>query len=229
VGGRNIYPITWKDIKKTGDEYFSTFNNKNIGFVMNNIDILSKQGEEVCKMFKYNSNGKDICFNKKITKIQEIQNPHAFHAYHKQAVLLSENSEITNTDDVFQAANEKIMKHGTKTTNPIDIIGGADGLDFRYSDYGFYGRANYTSENSSYVHNNSYRFDTSDKEAQMLMVRVLAGKIYDIPSRKEEHKKLKHPPSGYNSVRGYVTESDVAIMVYETKMAYPSYLITYEK
>lgn len=73
----------------------------------------------------------------------------------------------------------------------------------------------------------------------MLLVRVAAGKINEqtVDGRMAgPHRTLKMPPAGFHSVRGnvggsgsYVDLRYMALMVYQTVTAYPSYLITYRK
>ena len=123
------------------------------------------------------------------------------------------------------------MKHGTSTINPEIIASGAYGIDSRYSKSGFYGSAAYTAEDSIYSHD--FRYNKNNILAQMFIVRVAAGKIYDaenifINNDKEKYINMIHPPIGYDSVRGFVTPDNKAIMVYQPEFTYPEYLITYE-
>ncbi|RYH31394.1 NYN domain-containing protein [archaeon] len=167
-------------------------------------------------------------FLKNIARIQRVQNPSAWAAYYNRVKLLAAKNTTRGADEsVFAKANEHWMKHGTRTMDPTIIAKGDSGLDYRYCDAGLFGRAAYTADDAQY--SDSYRYTLPDGKAQMFLVRVAAGNIFEVSVRTEAHKGLRTPPEGHHSIRGPVTETHKAIMVYQTDQAYPAYLITYEK
>lgn len=169
-----------------------------------------------------------IMFTNKLLRVQRVQNPMAWTAYYNRVRQLASRSRRPRraNETVFIRANEWIMKHGTRGTSPAVICESRCGLNFQYSDGGFFGRAAYTAEDASYSH--GYRYHYPDGSAQMLLVRVAAGVVYEVQQRTAAHEKLREPPQGFDSVRGYVTGREKAIMVYQTDSAYPAYLITYQ-
>jgi len=169
-------------------------------------------------------------FKKKITQIQRVQNPKAWAAYYSKVKQLAARNVECDHPDVFLRANERWMKHGSGGADPAIISEHEYGLDCRYSgDRCYYGRAAYTAEDVEY--SDSYRYNIPGTNlSQIFLVRVAAGRIKEVEQRTAEHKEWKHPPSGYNSVRGDVRNGEnMAIMVYQPEQAYPCYLITYEQ
>ena len=73
--------------------------------------------------------------------------------------------------------NEMWLIHGTSKTNPDEICK-ERGIDFHYAEAGYFGRATYFSEFTSYSHS-SYRYDVPGQPgvAQLLLVRVAAGLV----------------------------------------------------
>jgi hypothetical protein len=165
--------------------------------------------------------------------VKRIQNPVAWAAYHSRVRLTASMISSDSTGSVFHRANEWVMKHGTLRTDPEEVVRSAAGIDSRYAgDNLFFGKAAYTAEDAEYSHAYAYRVpDSNGGVRQMLLVRVAAGRIHEIQDRKEEHKQIKTPPSGFHSVRGNVSQNAprrMAIMVYQPDTAYPSYLLTYK-
>jgi hypothetical protein len=92
-----------------------------------------------------------------------------------------------------------------------------------------HGKGAYTAEDAVYSHD--YRHNIGSGEAQMLLVRVAAGRIFDIAERREEHKAIKTPPTGHDSVRGNVSTKAVpyqSIILYQPDSTYPAYVLTYD-
>lgn len=99
------------------------------------------------------------------------------------------------------------------------------GFDPRYSGVGMFGVAYYFAERALYS-DTGYRYNVPGvaNEAQMFLARIVAGKVEHRPA----DSKIKHPSPGFDSVRGLVRSPDFyAYMLYETRMSYPAYLITY--
>lgn len=168
-------------------------------------------------------------FRKKIARIERLQNPSAWAAYYSRVKRLAgKNPSKGDSESLFAQANEHWMKHGTRSMDPAIIAKGDSGLDYRYCDAGYFGRAAYTADDAQYC-DGAYSYSLPDGKAQMFLVRVAAGNIHEYKVRTEAHRSLRTPPDGCDSVRGPVTETNKAIMVYQTEQAYPAYLITYEK
>jgi hypothetical protein len=53
-----------------------------------------------------------------------------------------------------------MVYHGTRKTNPDEIIMGEEGFDMRYSAEGLWGRAVYFAVNASYSNDYSYELET---------------------------------------------------------------------
>lgn len=174
----------------------------------------------------------DNGFSAELLRVERVQNVLAWQAYYSRVQLLASRNTAKNPvgKSIFAKANEKWLKHGTRTTDPKIIYSADQGLDFRYSGLGLFGIAAYSAEDAKYSHGYSF---TSGVDAsggttnQMFLVRVAAGKVFEVATRTEEHRKLVVPPVGFDSVLGYVSAKHKAIMVYQTDSAYPAYLLTY--
>jgi O-acetyl-ADP-ribose deacetylase (regulator of RNase III) len=170
-------------------------------------------------------------FNKKVVKVDRIQNPKAYAAYYTKLLFLASKSN-NRTGTLTEKANEKIMKHGTRNTEPSEIYKNDYGLDHKYSaaEGNYYGQAAYTAEDAEYSHSYRYNIPGSKPQlSQILLVRVAAGNIFEVKQRTAEHTKWKRAPPGFDTVRGDVRDGNhFAIMVYSAEYAYPDYLVTYE-
>ncbi len=164
----------------------------------------------------------------KLVKVQRVQNVAAWDGYYLKVKILASSNRDAVSKDLFKRANERWMKHGTRNTEPQKLFDHHRGLDYAYvSENCFFGSAGYTAEDAAYSH--LYRYNVpGGKLAQMFLVRVAAGKIQEIAVRTEEHRQMKHPDKGFDTVRGDVSGGMMAIMVYEPYLAYPAYLLTYE-
>ena len=170
-------------------------------------------------------------FIKEIEKIQLVQNYLAYEAFYNKSKLLSNRNKSAPADATMEErANQRWMKHATGITDPDVIARCPEGLDFRYCREGMFGIAAYTAELSEYSHLKEYRHELADGiHAQMFLVRVTAGRIFEVEAYDEKYKKDVKPPEGFDSVRGPVRGDFKALMVYNTDQAYPAYLITYKK
>lgn len=98
-----------------------------------------------------------------------------------------------------------------------------------YSTSGMWGIGTYFAYNASYSCG-SYAYRLPNGQQQVFFAQVLTGEAYDCPS----DGSLRRPPkknegsSGlrYNSVSG-VTGGSKVYIVYENRVAYPTYLITF--
>ena len=129
------------------------------------------------------------------------------------------------------------MKHGTRHADPSVIWqSGATstntfGIDPRYCDSGFFGRAAYFAYDTVYSDGYSHRLPSGER--QMLLVWVTAGRVEDRSVRPRDNARdrvLRHPQPTFHSIKGRVTEPpnrQDAIMIYELHQSYPAYLVTY--
>jgi len=124
---------------------------------------------------------------------------------------------------------EMELFHGTRATLPSEVYNGEYGFDMTYSTSGMWGIGTYFAQNASYSCT-SYAYSLPNGKRQVFFAQVLTGDVHDCPS----DGSLRRPPkknestSGlrYNSVSG-VTGGSKVYIVYENRVAYPTYLITF--
>ena len=163
-------------------------------------------------------------WQKQILKVERVHNPVAWSAYFARRKHLAAIDR--NKDHGY---NEVWMKHGTGSTDPMKLCECEVGLDFRYCQSGYFGRAAYTAENTCYS-DNGYQYNNGDGTSSMILCRVAAGTIWDRRYEAGVTQSLTNPPPGYDSIRGDVdtAQGHYAIMVYSMDQAYPAYLVTYK-
>jgi hypothetical protein len=172
--------------------------------------------------------------------VHRVQNSTAWASYYSRVKLMAHSYDVLNAESAeavdpdasqFTRANEWTMKHGTRGTDPSVIYESDSGIDMRFSDgVNYFGKAAYTAEDAIYSHNYAYKVPGSDNVRQMLLVRIVAGVIHEVPidGRTKAHQNWVTPPKGFQSVRGPVNAANsMAIMVYQPDHCYPSYLLTY--
>ena len=142
-----------------------------------------------------------------IKKIERIQQYSRFRSYALKRMDI-EMKPYNNGDP-----NEIWAWHGTRSTDPQLII--TNGFDPRYSRAGSLGEAAYFSTQASYSAG-SYRSTNSSGDYQVFFVTVTLGRVH------EGSHKGKVQPSGFDSVQNGHMHT-----VYETNMAYPHYLVTF--
>jgi O-acetyl-ADP-ribose deacetylase (regulator of RNase III) len=166
---------------------------------------------------------KDIFFQGKpitatITKIERVQNVDLYRNYTKTKQEIARR----NRGD----ANEIILKHGTKGTDPINIWNSTYGFDFRHAkESSFYGRGSYFTDDVSYAKRYAFKVQEPNIK-QIFLARVAAGKHEE---RSERDESIKTPIQGCDSVRGPITPtgSVYAVVVYTLRQSYPEYLVTF--
>ena len=136
--------------------------------------------------------------------------------------------------DGNRVLGEKLLFHGTRSTDPEKIYAGMSSFDPQYSQSGMWGRGCYFAENASYSDGFSWHVERSDGLQKMLMACVLTGRSYT----SEAPRSFVEPPPfherrggiihHYDSVNGITGGSKVYI-TYKHNKAYPAYLITYKK
>ena len=160
----------------------------------------------------------------KIDKIERVQNWRMWSHYAFRRRELTK--ELHNMPNI---QIERELFHGTKNTQPSEIYSGEYGFDMTFCTSGSWGIGTYFAQNASYSCS-SYAFELSSGKRQVFLAQVLTGDVYNSPS----DSSLRRPPkknesvSGlrYNSVSGDGGGSRIYI-VYENRVAYPTYLITF--
>lgn len=176
----------------------------------------SREYQDVCHRFMVRPDGSAPAFPNAVLSVERVQNPMAYASYDKEKNIIAAKARNKGNP------NELWMKHGTNLTDPVAIISGEIGLDFRYCEKGLFGRGTYLAEDAAYSAR-LFAYKESPTAHKMLLVRVAAGTIFD----SQQNGSLKHPPSGYDSVRGVVATDNKAVIVYNVSQVYPAYLITY--
>ena len=100
------------------------------------------------------------------------------------------------------------------------------GIDPIFGDSGMYGPGSYFAEETAYSHAGGYVYDAADGAKEILLVRVLAGRV-DV--RTTADSSIRTPNPGCHSVKGPVRGSQQAYIVYEPHRSYPEYIVTYKK
>ena len=160
---------------------------------------------------------------RRIVRIERIQNRPLWCKYNDCSRRMMKTNE--------GKLGQKMLFHGTRTTNPEKIYKGSASFDMTFSQQGMWGKGNYFAVNASY--SDTYAHRESPYE-QMLLAYVLTGFSYT----SHANSLLTRPPlrSGtvgdntvqhqYDSINGCTLGSTVYI-TYENDKAYPAYLITY--
>ena len=123
--------------------------------------------------------------------------------------------------------NEKMLFHGTGSTQPRNIYRSEHGFDFRFSrETCLWGKGAYFAEKASYSAG-SYCWREGNY-SQILVAYVLTG--HSAETRQDS--RLTMPPlklsseERYDSVHG-VTGSTTIYIVYDHDKSYPAYLVTF--
>lgn len=128
-------------------------------------------------------------------------------------------------------ANEIEVFHGCRGTNPVEIYGGEDGFDMRFSATGMWGPGIYFAANASYsLH---YSSSTPEGYKQFFLARAAAGAIHTCAASSTYRlPPVKPSASGQFATERYdcnsgTTQGSVVYIFYQNCMAYPFYFITY--
>jgi hypothetical protein len=168
--------------------------------------------------------------NAELLKLQRCQIRHLWRSYKNRRELIQLKSGNATT-------NEKLLWHGTSSTNPTDVLRSEDGLDHRFSAKGFYGTGIYGAEKASYSHSYTYRVGTVDSKPdcrQMLLCKFVLGEHKDYGMQTDNELRLPPLKPGsvevrYDSVRGGPHSGSTMHIVYSNDRVYPEYLVTYCK
>ena len=192
------------------------FDASKIGMELKLVASGSLEYQEVCHRFMLRPDDSPPAFPNAVLSVERVQNPMAYASYDKEKKVIAAKGRNKGNP------NELWMKHGTNLSDPVAIISGEIGLDFRYCEKGLFGRGTYLAEDAAYSAR-LFAYKKSSTAHQMLLVRVAAGTIFE----SQQNGSLKHPPSGYDSVSGVVATDNKAVIVYNVSQCYPAYLITY--
>ncbi|CAF2647099.1 unnamed protein product [Rotaria sp. Silwood2] len=167
---------------------------------------------------------KETMASVKIDKIERVQNVRMWRHYaFRHLELKKELNHMPNLQIEME------LFHGTRATLPSEIYNGEYGFDMTYSTSGMWGIGTYFAKNASYSCN-GYDYKLPNGKRQVFLAQVLTGDVHDCKS----DPSLRRPPKKnetkcglrYNSVSGDTGGSKVYI-VYENRVAYPTYLITF--
>jgi len=155
-----------------------------------------------------------------------IQNKRLWERYCNQKTdLTRENEGDISELDLF---------HGTFLTDPIKIYQGKIGFDIQFSNKGMWGYGIYFAVNA-HMSYDQYGYTTPEKKKQIILAKVLAGKVDKCAPNSELFRpgllpnyKGEHVDARFDSCSGYHSggKSDIYIL-YDNDRAYPSYLITF--
>ncbi len=162
----------------------------------------------------------------KIDKIERVQNLRVWNHYAFRRRMLQQQ-----LIDKPNLQIEMELFYGTRETHPNEIYNGEYGFDVAFSAGGLWGTGICFSMNASDSCQN-YSYQLPNGKRQVFLAQVLTGEVCDY---KDKHDQtLRRPPrknesiSGgrYNSVSG-VTGGDQVYIVYENRVSYPTFLITF--
>ncbi|CAM2716667.1 unnamed protein product [Rotaria socialis] len=166
--------------------------------------------------------------NVKIDKIERVQNLRLWNHYALRRRILQQ--ELSNKPNL---QIEMELFHGTRAAPPKEIYNGEYGFDMTFCTSGLWGLGTYFAMNASYSCQ-SYSYQLPNGKRQVFLAQVLTGEVFDYKGKNDQ--TLRRPPkknesiseTRYNSVAGETGGSKVYI-VYENRVAYPTFLITYSQ
>lgn len=161
----------------------------------------------------------------RIVRIERIQNKVLWENYQQRKKRLE---KVVHARDI-----EKLLFHGTSTTEPEKIYAGEVGFDMRMSAHGMWGEGCYFAVNASYSIGYAHRL--SSGMSQLLVARVLTGgATHDdrqrgkvLPTRTSSDRVKGQIERQYTCVRAFTGGSEIYVTK-ENSYAYPEYLITFQ-
>lgn len=159
--------------------------------------------------------------NIEIEEIQRVQNLLAYQRYYIAKTQI--------TRDGVVEANEKLLFHGTRNTNPGAILSSQDGFDCRLaSNQNLWGPGAYFAEDLSYVDPYGFRCSTSSK--QVIIASVIIGNSFDFGTT--TNPTLTKPPMDiylnrrFDSITG-ITRNARIYAVFDSAQCCPRYVVKY--
>merc|ERR1712137_67133 len=157
-----------------------------------------------------------------IEKLYRVQNLLIWEKYCTERKRMMITSNETSIE-------EKLLFHGTRNTNPRDIVCSQEGLDVRLSgNENLWGGGIYFAQDFSYVH--PYSYPTSTGSRVVLVASVALGSCFDFGTITSP--SLQKPPRNiwksvdYDSITGVTNKSRV-YAVYNSAKCCPRYIIKY--
>ena len=219
------YPSSWKNIDNLS---YQTSKYNTVA-----IDLMSDEAVDIKLRMKQSID--DIV----IHQIERVQNIVSYQKYITEKQLLknkylhtefeeSKDDKLIGKDNKF----EKLLFHGTRKTDPLELLRSDEGFDMRFSNPGLWGTGVYFADKAKYSDKYAY-CDPSDGNGeirQMFIARVLVGISY----YSENNNSLKMPPYNevteerYDSINGKSADTGIYI-VYDNGKSYPEYLVKYSK
>ena len=153
-----------------------------------------------------------------------------YRLYHKKRSEVAERNK--------GVANEMLLKHGTRSTEPGRIWDSGPtrtnsyGFDFRYSsEHNFFGQGAYFTDDGNYTHKYAYRGSVPGASgiSQVFLAYVAAGAMEQKYHKDIRNGNLCHPGKDFQSIKGPIEGATEGIIVYELNQSYPAFLVTYKK
>ncbi|CAM4972324.1 unnamed protein product [Rotaria socialis] len=189
------------------------------------LDIPRQWGdqEEQLKLVELLKNDADFIRIEKRMRETKLWNHYAL----RRRILQQELSNKPNLQIEME------LFHGTRAAPPKEIYNGEYGFDMTFCTSGLWGLGTYFAMNASYSCQ-SYSYQLPNGKRQVFLAQVLTGDVFDYKGKNDQ--TLRRPPKKnesisdirYNSVAGETGGSKVYI-VYENRVAYPTFLITYSQ
>jgi hypothetical protein len=173
-------PENWKDVKRLS---YKTSIYNTVCLDLNSPEakwVKERMGETL------------IEFN--VFQIERVQNLVAYNRYIKEKLIL----EHKYYEEEMQI--EKFLFHGTKNTNPVQLIEAEEGFDMRFSNQGMWGCGIYFAENASYSDKYAHKLDPPYQDIkQIFLSKVLVGKQFESLA----NRSLKLPPINEETKQRY--------------------------
>ncbi|TRZ02744.1 hypothetical protein DNTS_005427 [Danionella cerebrum] len=178
-----------------------------------NLPTTNSEYQEVLKLFKA------TCSNRKVLKIERIQNPGMWRNYqNNKSIMEKKNGHVNNEKKLFHGTSEQTLVHIEK-----------DGFNRSYAGQhaAAYGNGTYFALNASYSSSDTYSAPNPlNNHKHMYLCRVLTGDYTT------GQGGMKVPPVKPGTLDNYDTvvdnpNSPTIFVVMKDDHAYPEYLITF--
>jgi len=178
-------------------------------------------------MFKQQVGSLGTCFSP--VSVQRIQNKYLLRRFiaERQNLIAQRGAEHVG---------EQILFHGTRTTIPLEVADGRQGLMTDHAKKGLYGRGLYFATNPRYSHEFAHKThgDGHAVHYLMLVCRVLCGCSRDMGTTTDKGMtRLQLPPEKYDSIKagphGVGEAASLMYVVYQDIQVYPDFLVTYRQ
>mmetsp|Transcript_96893 Transcript_96893/g.145146 ORF Transcript_96893/g.145146 Transcript_96893/m.145146 type:complete len:350 (+) Transcript_96893:109-1158(+) len=164
---------------------------------------------------------RDTIPNIVIESVRRVQNLMAYQRYYLARKIITRDNVVD--------ANEKLLFHGTRNTNPTSVIGNQDGFDVRLAgNQNLWGPGVYFAEDASYVDPYAFRMSLSSK--LIIVASVITGDSFDFGTTAQP--SLKKMPINIDTSRRFdsvtgVTKNSRVYSIFDSSQSCPRYLIKY--